>query len=105
MANTIPPCVLTPDDLTRMGLLEDDIENIRHMVGMGHYIPRGRWGFRNYFAAGGSQIAEMARLENNGLVERGGTRDSSTYFRATSEGCRVIGMCGASIRRALGGDA
>ena len=33
-----------------------DIENLRHMLGIGSHIKKRQWGYRNHFAPGGTDI-------------------------------------------------
>ena len=80
---------------------EDDLDNLRHMLGVGDHIAKRHWGYRNYFAASGSQCEEMDRLVAAGLAERGRQTDTMTYYHATMAGCDAIRMGKAAKRRAF----
>jgi hypothetical protein len=69
----------------------DDLDNVRHMLGVSE---RCRRGYRNYFVAGGDDLASMERLREAGFVvknERYGLSADSCYH-ATLEGARAVGL-------------
>lgn len=69
----------------------DDLDNLRHMLGVSD---RCRRGYRNYFVAGGDDVASMERLRAAGFVVRNeqyGLSDDSCYH-ATIEGARAVGL-------------
>jgi hypothetical protein len=69
----------------------DDLDNLRHMLGVSE---RHRRGYRNYFVAGGKDVASMERLREAGFVfknERYGLSADPCYH-ATLQGARAIGL-------------
>ena len=69
----------------------DDLDNLRHMLGVSD---RNRSGYRNYFVAGGADVASMERLRVTGFVvknERYGLSADPCYH-ATIEGARAVGL-------------
>ena len=74
-------------------LTTDDMDNLRHMLGVDERHPRG---YRNYFVAGESDVPSMERLREQGLVvknERYRLSDDPCYH-ATVEGARFLGLQG-----------
>lgn len=74
-----------------MTLHVNDMDNLRHMLGVSDRHPRG---YRNYFVAGDSDVASMERLREAGLVvknERYKMSEDSCYH-ATQNGARFIGL-------------
>lgn len=68
----------------------DDLDNLRHMLG----VERVPGGYRNYYVAGGDDVASMERLREAGFVvknERYRLSDDPCYH-ATLEGARAIGL-------------
>jgi len=80
-----------------------DRDTLIHMLGAGSHIRRGARGHRNYFAAGESQVADMERLVEAGLVTRGVACYGLVYYHATEAGCDAAGLSKAAKRRAFGG--
>jgi hypothetical protein len=78
-----------------------DIAKLEHTLGVenGRY-KKNRWGWRNYYAANPTDEG-MLRLEQQGLVKRGHVGETLTYFHATLEGCKLIGLKPAQIKRAF----
>jgi predicted mannosyl-3-phosphoglycerate phosphatase (HAD superfamily) len=76
----------------------DDMNNLRHMLGVGSHIPKRDWGYRNYFNAGPGHhdMPSLERLVAAGLVEQFRTE----YFRATDAGMRAIGLTAKQIEKA-----
>jgi hypothetical protein len=73
------------------GLSVDDMDNLRHMLGVSERHPRG---YRNYFVAGEDSVPSMERLRAHGLViknERYALSEDSCYH-ATEQGARFIGL-------------
>lgn len=69
----------------------DDLDNVRHMLGVSD---KCRKGFRNYFVAGGSDVASMERLREAGFVvknERYSLSDAPCYH-ATVDGAKAVGL-------------
>lgn len=84
-------------------LTDDDIDNLRHMLGASLGKPKKSHGYRNYFAAEkGPQLESMQRLEQNGMVKIGNKTENLTYYHATKKGCNFIGLHKAAIEMALG---
>lgn len=74
-----------------VGLTVDDMDNLRHMLGVSERTPRG---YRNYFVAGAADVASMERLRAHGFVvknERYGLSDDHCYH-ATNDGARCVGL-------------
>ena len=79
----------------------DDLDNLRHMLGVRSHIPRRQWGYRNFFAASETQIAQMERLVAAGYARKGIVSGSLTYYHVTEAGCHAIGLHKAAIKRAF----
>jgi hypothetical protein len=77
----------------------DDMNNLRHMLGVGSHIPKRDWGFRNYFNAGPghSDMPSLERLVAAGLAEQ----FRPEYWRATIAGMKAIGMTDKQIKKAV----
>jgi hypothetical protein len=85
-------------------LTDEDLENLRHMVGFASHIRRRDWGYRNRFAAGGDQVESMERLQAEGLVVTGSVIPGGLqYYHATEDGMVVAGMPDDAVRRCLAG--
>lgn len=71
----------------------DDLDNVRHMLGVSDECRRG---YRNYFIAGGSDVASMERLREAGFVVRNEHYRASAdpCYHATIEGARAVGLKG-----------
>jgi len=82
-------------------ITEDDMDSLRHMLGVRTHEKKRTWGYRNYFAAGAGSIASMERLVVAGYVTRGRATDSMTYYHATEAGMDAIGLSKAAKRRAM----
>ena len=69
----------------------DDLDNLRHALGVSE---RCRRGYRNYFVAGGKDVASMERLLRAGFVEKNERYRSSSNpcYHATVEGARAVGL-------------
>ena len=69
----------------------DDLDNLRHMLGVSE---RCRRGYRNYFVAGGADIASMERLCAAGFAARNDRYALSPEpcYHATTEGARAVGL-------------
>lgn len=82
-----------------------DLDSLRHMLGIKQNTPPENWGYRNYFAAGGTdQVESMERLVAVGFVRCGGKSGELMYYHATEEGCRAVGMTGEQTLKALESD-
>lgn len=82
-------------------LIDVDMENLQHMLGIGSHIKKNRWGYRNHFAPAGTDIQSMERLEQAGLVYKGRPYGDAYMYHANESGCRVAGLKPAQIRSAL----
>lgn len=74
-----------------MTISVNDMDNLRHMLGVDERHPRG---YRNYFVAGEGDIPSMERLRELGLVvknERYRLSEDCCYH-ATDKGARFIGL-------------
>ena len=86
----------------RKALLSDaDIENLRHMLGIGSHIKKRQWGYRNHFVPGGADIQSMERLELAGLVRKGRPYEDTHYYHATEDGCAAAELKPYQIRKAM----
>lgn len=76
-----------------------DMNNLRHMLGVGSHIPKRDWCYRNYFNAGPghSDMPSIERLVSSGLAEE----YRPEYYRATVAGMRAIGLNEKQIKKAL----
>ena len=94
-------CVLAT---VRDAIMPGDFAKLQHMLGAVQGMPKNRWGYRNYFAAGGGQQHEaMQRLVAAGLATAGRVCGGMTYFHATRVGCKAAGLDAACIKRAMEG--
>jgi hypothetical protein len=69
----------------------NDLDNLRHMLGVSEKSPRG---YRNYYVAGGDDVQSMERLREAGFVvknERYGL-SSDPCYNATLDGARAVGL-------------
>lgn len=76
-----------------------DMNNLRHMLGVGSHIPKRQWCYRNYFNAdeGHSDMPSLLRLWANGLITRG----RPGYWHATETGMKAIGLTAKQIKKAM----
>jgi hypothetical protein len=67
-----------------------EMEILRHMLGVGSHIPKRFWGSRNYFNAdeGHADMPILRRLEAKGLITAGRVG----YWHATQAGCAAIAV-------------
>lgn len=85
--------------MTAKQQLIEDMDNLRHMLGVCSTKPRKQWCWRNYYNANDGDES-MARLVASGLAEQ----YRPNYFRATEAGCQAIGLSAKEIHKALHGD-
>ncbi len=78
-----------------------DMENLRHMLGIGSHIKKRQWGYHNRFAPGGPDIQSMERLEEAGLVQKGQPYQETPFYHATEAGCVAAGLKPYQIRKAM----
>jgi hypothetical protein len=69
----------------------EDLDNLRHMLGVAE---RHRRGYRNYFVAGGDDVASMERLREAGFVVKNEhyRLSADPCYHATIEGARAVGL-------------
>lgn len=79
----------------------EDMDDLRHAVGMVSNARPSKWGYRNYYNAS-LDHAGMLRMEALGFVTRGRSAGESVNFYVTEAGCKAIGLPAAATRRALG---
>lgn len=80
---------------------DDDLDNLRDMLGATTYVKKRDWGYRNRFAPWGKDIESMQRLEQAGLVIRGRPYHDTHFYHATARGCEAVGLNKAQTERAL----
>lgn len=73
----------------------EDMDNLRHMLGVGSNIRKRDWGYRNYYNASEQDAVSMRRLEAAGLV----VNTHRDYWSATEAGCKAIGLDQKTIKR------
>lgn len=84
-----------------MTISENDIDNLRHMVGAGAEVKRRDRGYRNYYNTYTGD-PEMQRLVEQGLAVHGrNVPGNSVNYHATRLGCLAAGLSEAEIRRAM----
>ncbi len=86
--------------LTPQAVTDTDLDNLRHMLGIGAHIKKRRWGYRNHFAPGGADIQSVKRLESAGLVRKGQPYHETHFYHATEAGCFLAGLKPSQIRKA-----
>lgn len=80
----------------------DDVKKLRHMLGATEQYKPRNYGFRNYYAtSGGASQEAMERLVAAGLATKGASSTNMTYYHATVQGCELIGLNKAQIKRAF----
>ncbi len=79
--------------------LIQDMDNLRHMLGVRSDKPRKQWCYRNYFNSepGSDTYESMVRLVVAGLA----TQYRLNYFCATLHGCMAIGLSAKETQKAL----
>ncbi|WP_232821356.1 hypothetical protein [Acidithiobacillus ferrivorans] len=88
-------------DINMTQVNDVDMENLRHMLGIGSHIKKRQWGYRNHFAPGGADIQSMERLEAVVLVRKGQPYQETHYYHATEAGCVAAGLKPHQVRRAM----
>ncbi len=70
----------------------DDLDNLRHMLG----VDRVPGGYRNWFIADADNVASMERLRSAGLVVYNPLYrlSSDPCYHATTKGARAVGLKG-----------
>ncbi len=82
-----------------MSNLKQDIDHLRHMLGVGTHIKMRSWGYRNHFASSKRDEPSMERLVADGLAKRGGAYHDSYFYHATTAGMELAGLSKAAIKR------
>ncbi len=82
--------------------LIQDLENLRHMLGVRNDKPRKQWCYRNYFnsSPGCDHYPSMQRLVAMGFA----FEYRPDYFRGTLHGCMAIGLTAKETHKAINGD-
>lgn len=77
--------------MSEQPITADDLDNLRHMLGVSEKTPRG---YRNYFVAGADNVASMERLKAAGFVVKNEryTGSADPCYHATTEGARAVGL-------------
>jgi hypothetical protein len=88
-----------------LGVTDDDMRKLRHMLGVTEHRAKKNWGFRNYFAADGDSVPGLERLVTAGLCVRGQPYDKHHYYHATQDGRAAAGLSKAAIKRVFDPDA
>lgn len=72
-------------------LTADDLDNLRHMLGVSPQHPKG---YRNYFVAGGDDVLSMERLVEHGLAVKNESYKASAdpCYHATIAGAMYLGL-------------
>lgn len=81
--------------------LLQDLDNLRHMLGIRSDKPRKQWCYRNYFNSSPEcdHYASMQRLVTQGLA----AEHRPDCFSATVHGCMAVGLTGTEAARAFNG--
>lgn len=89
------------DDIT-----SDDMNRLRHAVGMHHGVATEKWGYRNFYCSPkeGPERESMMRLHRAQLVMLHREMENYTYFEVTRAGCRRAGLTVEQTERALDHD-
>lgn len=89
--NKLPEPSISPSPLGGMIITADDLDNLRHMLGVSE---RCLQGYRNYFVAGGDDVLSMERLRAVGFVVKNERYKLSAdpCYHATVEGARAVGL-------------
>lgn len=86
----------------RVATLEpEDLDILRFMLGV-KQSPRAHWGNRNTYLCNRRDQPSMERLLAAGFVRAGEQILQLRYYHATKAGCKLAGLNGAAVRRALG---
>jgi hypothetical protein len=89
----------TADSLLPSNQMVEDLDNLRHMLGVASNTKARDYGSRNYYntSDGGPDVDSMKRLQALGFVIPG----RPSYWHATEAGCKAIGLNAKQINRAL----
>jgi len=86
-----------------LNVTNGDYTKLKHMLGVSTHTPKSQWGYRNRYCAPntGQDFLSMQRLLLAGFVERGSVGEKNTFFHATIEGCKAIGLNEKQIKNAM----
>lgn len=72
-------------------LTVDDLDSLRHMLGVEQRTPRG---YRNYYVAGAGDLQSMERLRAHGFVVKNDhyRMSEDACYHTTLEGARAVGL-------------
>ena len=72
-------------------LTTDDMDNLRHMLGVSDRCPTG---YRNYFVAGADNVSSLDRLVAHGLAVKNARHrlSSDQCYHATDKGALFLGL-------------
>lgn len=87
---------------TMISITFGDLDNLRHMLGVGPRIPRRSWGYRNHYHPSTETIESMRRLEASGLARPGRAGLDGLglpCYHATDLGMQFLGFSDAEIAR------
>jgi len=86
---------------TDQAVTAEDLDKLRHMLGVDSRKSQRQWGYRNYYASSKGDEPAMRRLQSAGFVRQGRQYEDSFYFHATEEGCKAVGLNAKQIKRAM----
>lgn len=89
-------CVGCQFDERATTLQPEHLDVLLHVLGGTVHHAKLHWGFRNAYLVNHRDRPSIARLMATGFV-----RVCSSYFHATAAGCKLAGLSGAAIRRAM----
>lgn len=83
-----------------MSVTADDLDNLRHALGINERTKRSSYGYRNHFNTTADDPS-FTRLVAAGFARLAGTINGGrdAVFCATREGCRAVGMTAKEIDR------
>lgn len=84
-------------------ITDQDIANLKHMLGADFRYKKSQWGFRNHYCSGkhGDAYNSMQRLLKAGYVIEGINQETNIFYHATEEGCKAIGFNKKQISNAM----
>lgn len=82
-------------------ILEEDLDNLKHMLGMNY--SKKNWGSRNYFTVyiGDGGNKSINRLLEKGLVCKHYLNSETIEYSATEQGCIIAGLNKRQTKKAL----
>lgn len=82
-----------------VALSADDLDTLRHMLGVRKDSPRKKWGYRNYFATAMDRVRVLERLRAAGLAVKGRSVDGLVLYHATERGGDMADLTFQQIRQ------